>query len=86
MAFEIRSGNEAALVVGDAIPNSHVAFEKPDWPSGADHDGDAAARTRRALLDQLASEGMPFIGFHIPDSGIGRVERRGDGFHFISEA
>ena len=33
MAFEIRNGSESVMVVGDAIGNPHVAFERPDWSS-----------------------------------------------------
>lgn len=83
LAYEI--GSAAAMVVGDAIGNHHVAFERPDWASGSDQDGALAATTRVALLERLAAEGMPMIGYHLPGGGIGRVERAATGFRF-SEA
>ena len=79
MAFEIRSGSNATMIVGDAIANHHVAFARPDWASGSDQDTDMGAATRVALLDQLAGEKMSVIGFHLPTPGIGYVEKTTDG-------
>ncbi|SFC49475.1 MBL fold metallo-hydrolase [Tropicimonas isoalkanivorans] len=82
MSFEIRSGNESLLVIGDAISNHHVAFARPDWPSGSDQDESMAAATRVALMDRLASEQMRFVGFHLP-GGFGRAERDGSFYRFV---
>lgn len=83
MAFELRQGNSAAMIVGDAIGNHHVAFRKPDWHSGSDQDAETAAKTRKMLLDRLTAEDLSLIGFHLPDGGMGRVEADGDGYRFI---
>jgi glyoxylase-like metal-dependent hydrolase (beta-lactamase superfamily II) len=83
MSFELRSGGNSVMVVGDAILNDHTAFAHPDWPIGADSDHEAAAQVRRSLLDQMAQGEMTMIGFHLPNGGIGRVERQGDAFAFV---
>ena len=85
LSFEIRSGSDALMVVGDAIGNAHVAFERPDWPSGADQDKELGATTRQALLDKLALENTRILGFHLPGGGLGRVERTQDAYRFIQE-
>ena len=85
MAFEIRSGSESVLVVGDAIGNHHVAFARPQWNSGSDQDQERAADTRVRLMDQLSTEKMRLIGFHLPQGGIGHVEKRDDGYRFVPE-
>ena len=85
MAFEIRSGSQAAMVVGDAIGNDHVALARPAWISGSDQDGETGAASRISLLDQIATEQMPLIGFHINQGGIGRVEKANEGYRFIAE-
>ncbi|WP_254440709.1 MBL fold metallo-hydrolase [Ruegeria sp. HKCCA6837] len=85
MAFEIRSSSESVMVVGDALGNPHVAFERPDWPGGTDQDPQAAAATRNSLLDQISHEQMKTIGFHLPNGGIGRVEKTGSAYKFIGE-
>jgi len=85
MSFEVRAGNSAAMVLGDAIGNHHVGFRKPEWISGSDQDGAQAAATRKMLLDRLSSEQMQVVGFHLPDGGIGRAERGPDGYRFVGE-
>ena len=84
MAFEVRQGTEAALIVGDAIGNHHVAFAKPGWESGSDQDGITAAATRQMLLDRLSKEQMALVGFHLPDGGMGRAEKEGSAYRFVS--
>lgn len=83
MAFELRSGNDAVLVVGDAIGNHHVAFERPDWHSGSDQDPETAAATRLRLLDRITADDMALIGFHLPEGGLGRAERQGESYRFV---
>jgi glyoxylase-like metal-dependent hydrolase (beta-lactamase superfamily II) len=83
MAYEVGG---RAMVAGDAIGNHHVAFERPDWPSGSDQDPELAADTRVALLERLAAEDMALVGFHLPDGGIGRVARDGGAFRFEAAA
>ena len=85
MAFEIRQGTEAALVVGDAIGNGHLAFARPDWASGSDQDAETGIATRTQLLDQLATDQMAMVGFHLPGGGLGRVERDGEAYRFVAE-
>lgn len=83
MAYELRNGSSSVMVVGDALGNHHVAFERPDWASGSDQDGETAAQTRKGLLDQLASSQMALIGYHLPGGGIGRVERMDSAYRFV---
>lgn len=86
MAFEVRSGTEAVMILGDCIGNHHVAFEQPQWISGSDQDGDTAAKTRIALLDQLAAEKTRVIGYHLAGGGTGFVDKTTTGYHFVSGA
>jgi glyoxylase-like metal-dependent hydrolase (beta-lactamase superfamily II) len=85
MSFEIRSGGDAILVVGDAIGNGHVAFVHPEWASASDHDPDTGVATRMRLLDMLATDQMQIIGFHLPQGGLGRVERANGAYRFVQE-
>lgn len=83
MAFEVRQGSTAALVVGDALGNHHVAFRKPGWQSVSDQDGPTAAATRLRLLDRLTAEDLALVGFHLPGGGMGRAEKDGGAYRFI---
>lgn len=84
MSFEVRSGTESTMIIGDSIGNHHVAFARPDWNSGSDQDQEAAAKTRVSLLDQLASEQMRIVGYHLTGNGVGRVEKTDDNYRFVS--
>ena len=83
MAFEIRHGATAALVLGDAIGNHHVAFQRPNWESGSDQDMALAAKMRGMLFDKIMADDLAVVGFHLPNGGIGRVDKFKDGFKFI---
>jgi glyoxylase-like metal-dependent hydrolase (beta-lactamase superfamily II) len=85
MALEVRDGSDSVMILGDCIGNYHVAFEKPEWASGSDQDQDQAAKTRVSLLDQLASEKMRVIGFHLAGNGVGFVDKTADGYAFVPE-
>ncbi len=85
MAYELRQGSESVMVVGDALGNHHVAFERPDWASGSDQDGPAAAATRLALLDQISHGQMRLVGYHLPGGGIGRAEKTNGTYRFVEE-
>ncbi|WP_299747674.1 MBL fold metallo-hydrolase [uncultured Tateyamaria sp.] len=83
MSFELRNGSDSALVIGDAIGNHHVAFRKPEWISGSDQDGAMAAATRKVLFDRITSEQMQIVGFHLPQGGMGRVDKDEEGYVFV---
>lgn len=84
-AFEVRLGNESVMLLGDCLPNHHVAFARPDWAFGGDQDGEAGSATRQSLLDRLVTDRIRFIGFHLPHPGIGHAERVGQGYRFVAE-
>ncbi len=85
MAFEVNAGGESAMVIGDAVGNDHVALARPEWPSGADQDVETGIATRTRLLERLAAEQMPAIGFHMGGGGIGRIEAADEGYRFVTE-
>ncbi|MEN3794359.1 MBL fold metallo-hydrolase [Fulvimarina sp. MAC3] len=76
-------GDEPTMVVGDAISNDPISFLRPDLAWGADMDSEAGATTRKRLLDRLANDRMRFVGFHLPDGGMGRVETSGAAYKFV---
>ena len=80
----VEVGREQVLIGGDALSHAVVSFRRPAWAFGSDLDRDLAIRTRLALLDRLANERITLVGFHLPGSGIGRVERSSDAYRFVS--
>jgi glyoxylase-like metal-dependent hydrolase (beta-lactamase superfamily II) len=85
MSFEVRQGNDAFLIIGDAIGNHHVAFARPDWPSGSDQDMELAAKTRARLFDRIVADDLRIAGFHLPQGGMGRIEAAQSTYRFIPE-
>jgi len=83
MSVLIESNGESLMIVGDALTNEIVSFQRPEWRLGTDFDRDQAVATRLSLLDRLAGERLPIIGFHLPWTGHGMVERNQDGYRYV---
>ena len=83
MAVIAESGGQSVLIGGDVLTNPAVSFARPDWRLGSDVDRDQAVTTRRRLLDRLANERLPLIGFHLPYPGHGLVERKDNAYRFV---
>jgi glyoxylase-like metal-dependent hydrolase (beta-lactamase superfamily II) len=83
MAVLVESGNERLLIGGDVFNNHAVSFAKPDWRIGSDYDRDQGIATRKRMLDRLATDRIPLIGFHIAWPGHGMVERNGPAYRFV---
>lgn len=84
--FEITSGNERLLYVGDALHSSVISVRRPEQVNAWDHDSDAAVATRRGLLERGADGALLYYGVHFPYPGLGRIERREDGFVWTPES
>jgi glyoxylase-like metal-dependent hydrolase (beta-lactamase superfamily II) len=83
MTYMIESEGKQ-IVIGADFANHYVwSLAYPDWEVKFDRDKEAAAATRRRLLGMMAADKVPFIGYHMPWPGIGFVEARGDGFHYV---
>ncbi len=85
MSFEVRNGGDAMFVIGDAIGNHHLAFRRPEWPSGSDQDSDTGVTTRLRLFDRIMADDLRIAGFHLPGGGMGRVEKSEDGYRFVED-
>ncbi len=83
-SFTIYDGTQSLMVVGDAI-TSQVSFSRPQWRSGSDQDAMAGIKTRENLLDRLATDETQICAFHLPNGGIGRVERHNGHYRFTAQ-
>lgn len=83
-SFAVSSGGKSVLVLGDAITHKAISFLHPEWKSGSDTDAEMGAATRKKLLDQLATDKLPFIGYHLPSPGLGRAEKNGNAYRFVA--
>jgi len=83
MAVLVGSERQSLMIVGDVLGNAAVSFVRPEWRLGSDHDRDIGVVTRQRVLDQLATDRIPLVGFHLAWPGYGRVERRGAAYRFV---
>lgn len=83
MSYEIAAGGRKLMVVGDAIGNHHIGFERPGWQAASDQEPALAATTRVALLERLVAEDFILTGYHLGGGGIGRAEKTATGFRFL---
>lgn len=79
--FEIVSGRERLLYIGDVMHSAVVSVQRPEWPNAWDQVGDGAAiATRKALLERGAAGRLRIYAVHFPFPGLGRFEGHGDAF------
>ncbi|WP_025050414.1 MBL fold metallo-hydrolase [Sulfitobacter noctilucae] len=83
MAYMIESDG-SQLVLGADFANHYVwSLAHPDWEVSFDMDKETAAKTRRRMLDMLAADGTPFVGYHMPWPAFGYVEKAGENFAYV---
>ena len=83
MAYMLESDGRQLVVAADFANHYVWSLAYPDWEVRFDMDKEAAAQTRRRLLDMMAADKVPFIGYHMPFPAIGFVETRGNGFEYV---
>jgi glyoxylase-like metal-dependent hydrolase (beta-lactamase superfamily II) len=84
-AFLVASRADRLLIWGDTIHIPEVQFARPEITMVPDTDPQAAAVTRRKLLEMAAQERMLVTGMHMHFPGFGHVTREGSGFRFHPE-
>jgi len=79
VSIHITSRGEEALITGDFMHHP-CQMARPDWPSSADYDQDAARVTRKEMLTRYADRPVLVIGTHFAAPTAGHVVRDGDAF------
>ena len=85
MGYQIASGQDRLLYIGDTMHHHVVSAQRPDWRIAFDGMPPMAAASRKALLERAASENLRIYAVHFPYPGIGRIQRRDDGFAWVPE-
>jgi len=83
MVYHLESQGQRLLLVADLVGHYVWSFANPDWAMLYDADKPQATATRRRVLDMLATDRIPMIGYHMPFPAAGFVETRGSGFRFV---
>ncbi len=83
MAYMLEGGGKQLLLMADVANHYVWSLAYPDWEVRFDMDKEAAAATRRRVMDMVSADRVPLVGYHMPFPGMGFVETRGDGYHFV---
>lgn len=83
MAYMLESGGKQLLLGADFANHYVWSLAHPDWEVKFDRDKEMAAKTRRRLLDMLAADTVPMIGYHMPWPAVGYVQTDGDGYRYV---
>ena len=84
-AYEIASGEERLLYIGDAAHHFIVSVQRPDWTVAYDMDAPKAQAARRALLKRAADGDLRVYAVHFPFPGLGHVKAQGDAYVWVPE-
>jgi glyoxylase-like metal-dependent hydrolase (beta-lactamase superfamily II) len=83
--YQIASGADSILYVGDSMHHFVVSVQKPEWTIAFDGDNATATASRIALINQLAASGQRVYAVHFPFPGIGKMAKRGEGAAWVAE-
>jgi len=83
--YLIGSGQNSLLYIGDALHHFVVSVQKPEWTIAFDADASTAERSRSELLARSAASNQRIHAVHFPFPGLGKIERRADGFIWVAE-
>lgn len=78
--YEITSGKDRLLDIGDTAHSSIISLAKPDWTIQYDTDAAEGRATRKAELAKLAANHERIFAPHFPYPGVGFVVKNGDGY------
>lgn len=84
-AYEIASGDERLLYIGDTAHHFVVSVQRPEWTVQYDENAPLAQTSRRALLQRAADEKLRVYAVHFPFPGLGRFDAKDDSFVWVPE-
>lgn len=83
MIYRIESEGRALILTADTANHYVLSLQRPDWEVVFDMDKEAAAATRKRVFDMIATDRIPFIGYHMPFPAAGFVEKADEGYRFV---
>ncbi len=86
MTYMIESDGAQLMLIADLANHYVWSLAYPDWEVRFDADKAAAAASRRQVLGMLATDRIPFVGYHMPFPALGYVEANGDGFRYVPQS
>jgi glyoxylase-like metal-dependent hydrolase (beta-lactamase superfamily II) len=84
-AYEIGSGADSVLYIGDAMHSYVVSVQRPMWKVSFDSDPETGAASRAALVKRAAATGQRIFAVHFPFPGIGKIVKQNDNYVWVPE-
>jgi glyoxylase-like metal-dependent hydrolase (beta-lactamase superfamily II) len=81
-AILFASGKEQLMHMGDIAHNPVTSLQHPNWTPVFDYDPAQAIKSRKAVLDRVATDRIMVMGYHFPFPAIGHVVRRDAAYHW----
>jgi glyoxylase-like metal-dependent hydrolase (beta-lactamase superfamily II) len=81
-AILFTSGNEQFIHMGDIAHNPVTSLQHPEWTPIFDYDPAQAIKSRKAILDSVATDRIMAMGYHFPFPALGHVVRRDTAYHW----
>ena len=85
MAYLVESEGKSLLLWGDVANHPVFSVERPEWEVSFDDDRERAIETRKRVLDWVATDGIPILGYHMPFPGIGFIEHAAESYRYVPE-
>jgi len=82
--FRVDDGGQGFIHLGDMVHAEKIQLANPEISIAFDIDADTARATRKAGLDMVATDGLACSGGHMLRPTLGRLERSGDGYRFVT--
>jgi glyoxylase-like metal-dependent hydrolase (beta-lactamase superfamily II) len=81
-AILFTSGDAQFIHMGDVAHNPVTSLQHPDWTPVFDYEPAEAIKSRKAILDRVATDGVMVMGYHFPFPAIGHVVRHGTAYRW----
>lgn len=82
MGVMLEGAGDNLLIWGDIIHVGPIQFAQPEVTITFDADPDMAAKSRKMVLDMVATDDLKVAGSHIDFPGVGYVTKAGSGYRW----
>lgn len=86
MIFRVESEGKQLILTADTANHFVLSLQRPDWEVKFDMDKTAAAATRKKVFDMIATDRLPFLGYHMPFPSVGYAEKLDTGYRFVPKS
>ncbi len=85
MVFKVESEGKGLVLTADTANHFVLSLQRPDWEVKFDMDKAKAAAARKTVFDMIATDRLPFVGYHMPFPAVGFIEKHEQGYRFVPE-